>query len=716
MDIHINQNDKGITWAIKRVLIEEGAKESDFNLSIWNEILNLVDKQNEKNLKEGKESLYKGDNRRDRSQWGNSYRVFAGDVLKFSEGIWNQIKAVVGIKPTVPEILKAEIPESNYSFKQEASLPNSINFSFPAQEIDGEVQASQKEKISSNPDKLPEPSKPDDKLQQTAQVETPITEPQEEALASAPLEKRASSATDKKPEALEPDDKLKQAVQAESTIIEQPEEALASAPQEKRASSAPDKKPESLKPDDKLKQAVQAESTIIEQPEEALASAQLGKRHSSAADKKPEALKPDYKLKLTSQAEIKMPEQGDYGADLNSVKSSSNTETSAVNTIPASGAIIKEDGSIVLDDMVYYVDKNGVEVVKTKYSTFTSNSKNRFEVETMQDLRAKIFGYKLADSVNNVYYNEQDGYVVWDDKAKKYIPYQKPAKPVEVYSYTPEFKNSKADGAIGKFSQYSQADCWLLSSLKALNSNSTGKALLKECINADSAGNVTVNLKGLDKSYKISADEINKAIEEGTSAAGDKDVAAVELAFQKYIQEEVVDKNQYSSNYNSLNHRSGTQKSEYLYGGRPKVAIEALTGKKVSTISRTQNEDIIVRDDTVVLGKMDEESLKPFMDNKNNIIIVSIKDGDMLRKGQSHGVYFKGYDDEFVYLEDTYLNPDGSDKIIKMKKEDFYSNLLEFSYTELNTPMDKAAAAPEKRSPIIRSKEVDEYLKKQNEQ
>ena len=672
MDIHINQNDKGITWAIKRVLIEEGAKESDFNLSIWNEILNLVDKQNEKNLKEGKESLYKGDNRRDRSQWGNSYRVFAGDVLKFSEGIWNQIKAVVGIKPTVPEILKAEIPESNYSFKQEASLPNSINFSFPAQEIDGEVQASQKEKISSNPDKLPEPSKPDDKLQQTAQVETPITEQQDEALASAPLEKRSSF--------------------------------------------APDKKPESLKPDDKLKQAVQAESTIIEQPEEALASAQPGKRHSSAADKKPEALKPDYKLKLTSQAEIKMPEQGDYGADLNSVKSSSNTETSAVNTIPASGAIIKEDGSIVLDDMVYYVDKNGVEVVKTKYSTFTSNSKNRFEVETMQDLRAKIFGYKLADSVNNVYYNEQDGYVVWDDKAKKYIPYQKPAKPVEVYSYTPEFKNSKADGAIGKFSQYSQADCWLLSSLKALNSNSTGKALLKECINADSAGNVTVNLKGLDKSYKISADEINKAIEEGTSAAGDKDVAAVELAFQKYIQEEVVDKNQYSSNYNSLNHRSGTQKSEYLYGGRPKVAIEALTGKKVSTISRTQNEDIIVRDDTIVLGKMDEESLKPLMDNKNNIIIVSIKDGDMLRKGQSHGVYFKGYDDEFVYLEDTYLNPDGSDKIIKMKKEDFYSNLLEFSYTELNTPMDKAAAAPEKRSPIIRSKEVDEYLKKQNEQ
>lgn len=104
MEIQV-QKGEGITTAIKRTLKEkEGATNNNFKGSVWNKILDLVDQQNEENKAKGEKALYQGGNDRG-NDYRNNYKVFVGQILKFSTNIWNQIKAVVGLtgaQPTQP--------------------------------------------------------------------------------------------------------------------------------------------------------------------------------------------------------------------------------------------------------------------------------------------------------------------------------------------------------------------------------------------------------------------------------------------------------------------------------------------------------------------------------------------------------------------------------------------------------------------------------------
>ena len=104
MEIQV-QKGEGITTAIKRTLKEkEGATNNNFKGSVWNKILDLVDQQNEENKAKGEKALYQGGNDRGKD-YRNNYKVFVGQILKFSTNIWNQIKAVVGLtgaQPTQP--------------------------------------------------------------------------------------------------------------------------------------------------------------------------------------------------------------------------------------------------------------------------------------------------------------------------------------------------------------------------------------------------------------------------------------------------------------------------------------------------------------------------------------------------------------------------------------------------------------------------------------
>jgi len=53
-------------------------------------------------------------------------------------------------------------------------------------------------------------------------------------------------------------------------------------------------------------------------------------------------------------------------------------------------------------------------------------------------------------------------------------------------------------------------------------------------LSVDSNGNVTVELKGVEKKYVISAEEIEKS---NHLASGDPDIRAIELAVDKYLKE-----------------------------------------------------------------------------------------------------------------------------------------------------------------------------------
>lgn len=80
-------------------------------------------------------------------------------------------------------------------------------------------------------------------------------------------------------------------------------------------------------------------------------------------------------------------------------------------------------------------------------------------------------------------------------------------------------------------------DCWLITGVLALNSTAEGKLIIKESIQSNSDGSVTVTFKGLNVSYTITASEIKKYDTDRNLgdkySNGDNDMLALELAVVK---------------------------------------------------------------------------------------------------------------------------------------------------------------------------------------
>ncbi len=95
---------------------------------------------------------------------------------------------------------------------------------------------------------------------------------------------------------------------------------------------------------------------------------------------------------------------------------------------------------------------------------------------------------------------------------------------------------TKPNGKIDEeFEQGSTGDCWLLASIKAIASRPKGLKILNDSIKANDDGSVTVTLKGVNKTYTISKEELESNIQLST---GDGDVRALEIAVNKYFEEE----------------------------------------------------------------------------------------------------------------------------------------------------------------------------------
>ena len=77
-------------------------------------------------------------------------------------------------------------------------------------------------------------------------------------------------------------------------------------------------------------------------------------------------------------------------------------------------------------------------------------------------------------------------------------------------------------------------DCWLIATIKSLSLNPKGREMLDDLISIDDDGNVTVQLKGVDKEYSISKEELKGAKE---LAQGDFDVRAFEISVNRYLHE-----------------------------------------------------------------------------------------------------------------------------------------------------------------------------------
>lgn len=339
---------------------------------------------------------------------------------------------------------------------------------------------------------------------------------------------------------------------------------------------------------------------------------------------------------------------------------------SDIQELSPHGAYIKGDK---------YYNKDNEEI---NYKRYIQNKKNL--------LNTNAEGIYIDEKTNNKY--------VWNESASDFEKYDPEAK-------KKAFLASKADGKLGDFEQGKRGDCWLIASLKALDVSHSEKL---DFLKADENGNITVNMKGVNKKYTFTNAQINEMIKSGKYSNGDKDAIAIEAAFENY-RNEIKENEQISSNRDSLRFLGIHSDYDVLGNGRPKLAIEILTGKGVSTITKSNDPNVVVKNNVAIMKKMNEETLKPYLDNKNYSLVAVLEDSDKNRKGEAHAFVIKGYDKENVYL----INPYDTSKVETMKKEEFYKKLNEFAYTDLKSPIDyKTANLP--RTKITASPEVKKYI------
>ena len=279
------------------------------------------------------------------------------------------------------------------------------------------------------------------------------------------------------------------------------------------------------------------------------------------------------------------------------------------------------------------------------------------------------------------------------------------APTIETKNIDTQETSSLPDGAIGDFKQGKVGDCWLLAAIKSISLTKNGKNLLKESLKVDDNGNVTIYLKGVNKSYYFSAEELKEKSKLNKYASGDMDVLAIELAFEKF-RKEIYDTGSYSKNRNSPYYLGVYTPSEPLYNGDPKLAIEILTGKKGSKISKTLKPNVIVKDNIADVGSFSDDLFKDIFDNKNNMITVVLKNYERYNYSIAHALVFKSYDNDNVYL----IDPIDTKKDIRIPKKEFYTNLNSVVYTNLNKNID-VDSYKLNFTTIQQSEKLKQYLK-----
>lgn len=99
--------------------------------------------------------------------------------------------------------------------------------------------------------------------------------------------------------------------------------------------------------------------------------------------------------------------------------------------------------------------------------------------------------------------------------------------------------NDNVNGQIEATKQGRSGDCWLLSDINSMSQTEWGKQAISEAVKSDGAGGANVTFKGAakgeQKSYNISAQELEDAKASGKYSSGDDDMLALELATEKYL-------------------------------------------------------------------------------------------------------------------------------------------------------------------------------------
>ena len=248
------------------------------------------------------------------------------------------------------------------------------------------------------------------------------------------------------------------------------------------------------------------------------------------------------------------------------------------------------------------------------------------------------------------------------------------------------------NGEFNDFSQGRQGDCYLLSSIYSINNTKKGKEILKNNIQYNKDGSITVTLPGAIKAkkgyekegngdkcaitgkYTITPEALKKAKTQAgkTYAYGDIEVMITELAMEAY-RAEVMQTNK------ALNQKgyigdipgqcTGEKENNPLDGGYTFDATYILTGKKSELYMAPADKKIR----PYVYGEFSytEENKKLFLDTKlkankyqkeRSVTNIYDKDSDLQRMLD----LYKGKEDEFaitVGVKNGKKAPDGTTKV-----------------------------------------------------
>lgn len=187
----------------------------------------------------------------------------------------------------------------------------------------------------------------------------------------------------------------------------------------------------------------------------------------------------------------------------------------------------------------------------------------------------------------------------------------------------------------------------MIASIKAIAETPKGLEILNDSLKVDKNGNVTVTLKGVGKSYVITKEELAG---NNQFSSGDADVRAIEIAMDRYFQEE-----------------RGVRGSIDLNGNLAYVAFKLLTGKGGQ------------KNDGSILENGFSDSQIDNFNKPNHVAVVSAKykdhisyqtpDGETQTLLDDHAYTVKGSDDKNVYL----INPHDTSKIIAVPRDTFKS-------------------------------------------
>lgn len=237
------------------------------------------------------------------------------------------------------------------------------------------------------------------------------------------------------------------------------------------------------------------------------------------------------------------------------------------------------------------------------------------------------------------------------------------------------------DGIIDNTYQGSTGDCWLLAGVNAVAQTPAGKKILEDAIQIHEDGNVTITLKGVDRSYTYTPEQIlsyEYASSPSATATGDYDMNLIEMAVTDYRKELLAKpENERPRAMKQANARSP------LNGGTGEEIINYLTGKKGFTTADSNR----IQNDIDAFAKNPERYaiVVNFRNDAENIYSEEAAElGDMsnvVNVISQHAYTISKVDDENVYVRD----PRDSYWEIKYPKDKFFQNVIQASTVDLGT-------------------------------